>query len=225
VHDENTAALLLRTAEKIVEGNGLSALSLRRLADAAGVSTRAVYSLFGSKDALVAALGSRAFDWLGEQIAALPVTDDPISDVVDAGAIAFRALVVEHPVLFQIGVQLSWPDPIWEGMTASSEAAWQQLIVRMDRLAARDLLGGRSSEDAGVEFHALCEGLGSMESRGLLTRMTSAQPAAVWRSSLRALVIGLASRPADGPRSARRSGPSGRTGRARRRSPSRLGSD
>ena len=47
-HDAGTAAALLDAAERIVESEGLAALSVRRVADEVGTTTRAVYSLFGS---------------------------------------------------------------------------------------------------------------------------------------------------------------------------------
>ena len=68
-HDDATAAALLAAAERILDQEGLSALSLRRLAEAAGTTTRAVYSLFGNKDGLIVALSRRAFDLLGDAIA------------------------------------------------------------------------------------------------------------------------------------------------------------
>lgn len=108
MHDAQTAARLLRSAEQIVENEGLASLSLRRLAEATGLSTRAVYSVFGSKDALVAALGCHAFDWLAESVAAAPMTSEPVADLVEAGATSFRVLVLEHPVLFQIGELARW---------------------------------------------------------------------------------------------------------------------
>jgi len=49
-HDEATRAALLEAAERIVADRGPTALSVRAVAEAAGTSTRAVYSLFGSKD-------------------------------------------------------------------------------------------------------------------------------------------------------------------------------
>jgi len=50
-HDDATAAALLAAAEWILEEEGLQALSLRRLAEAADTTTRAVYSLFGNRTA------------------------------------------------------------------------------------------------------------------------------------------------------------------------------
>src|SRR5215212_10855269 len=86
-HDEQTAAALLDAAERIAERDGLTALSVRRVANEVGTTTRAVYSLFGAKEGLVAALGARAFDLLGASVAALPTTDDPAADLVRAGLV------------------------------------------------------------------------------------------------------------------------------------------
>jgi AcrR family transcriptional regulator len=66
-YDERVASVLLEAAERIVEAEGLDALSVRRVANEIAVTTRAVYSLFGSKDGLVVALGARAFDLLRAQ--------------------------------------------------------------------------------------------------------------------------------------------------------------
>lgn len=173
--------------------DGLTALSLRRLADETGVSSRAVYSLFGSKDGLVAALGAQAFDWLGDAVAATPLTDDPAADLVEAGAIAFRRLATEHVVLFQIGVQGTWAPEVSEPITVAADAAWQHLLARTKRLEAAHQLGTRSAQQAAIEFHALCEGLAAIEIRGLLANWAGeADPITVWRSSLGSLVAGFA---------------------------------
>jgi AcrR family transcriptional regulator len=88
-HDERTAAALLSAAEHIAKQDGVAALSVRRVAHEVGTSTRAVYSLFGSKEGLVGALGARAFDLLGAAITALPQAGEPVTDLVQAG-LAFR---------------------------------------------------------------------------------------------------------------------------------------
>ena len=77
-HDESTAAALLDAAERAVEVEGLAALSVRGVAHDVGTTTRAVYSLFGSKDGLVVALGARAFDLLGAAVGALPRRTIPL---------------------------------------------------------------------------------------------------------------------------------------------------
>ncbi len=77
-HSEQTRAALRAAAERLVAEGGPAALSVRAVAREAGTTTRAVYSLFGSKEALlVDALARDAFEFLYEEIDALPETDDP----------------------------------------------------------------------------------------------------------------------------------------------------
>src|SRR5229473_2885265 len=104
-HDARTGMALLDAAEQIIEQEGFADLTVRRVAREVGTTTRAVYSVFGSKEALIIALGSRAFEWLATRLDSMAATDDPVADLVEAGAGAFRQLAVEHPCLFRIGVQ------------------------------------------------------------------------------------------------------------------------
>src|SRR5215207_268140 len=104
-HDENTAAALLDAAERVVAVGGVDAVSVRVLADQVGTTTRAIYSTFGSKDGLIAALGARTFDLLAAAVDALPVTDDPAADLVEAGVSGFRCFVMDHLALFRLGIQ------------------------------------------------------------------------------------------------------------------------
>jgi hypothetical protein len=61
--------------------------------------------------------------------------------------------------------------------------------VRIERLAAAGLLGGRTIDAAACEFHALCEGLAAIELRGIIH---DGQEAPIWRDALGAFVAGLA---------------------------------
>ncbi|PZT71318.1 hypothetical protein DN402_04935 [Streptomyces sp. SW4] len=77
VHDEETARALLDAAERILSAEGLEALTVRRVADEVGTTTRAVYTSLGSKEALVAGLGVRGFALLAARVAALPTSGIP----------------------------------------------------------------------------------------------------------------------------------------------------
>ncbi|MGE5636421.1 MAG: TetR/AcrR family transcriptional regulator [Nocardioidaceae bacterium] len=191
-HDEATAAALLEAAERAVEAEGLAALSVRGVANDVGTTTRAVYSLFGSKDGLVVALGAHAFDLLGAAVAALPETDDPAADLVQAGLV-FRRFAREHPALFTVGVQRALPSrELWDRFRGAANRALSALHARLDRLAARDGLGARSVAEAASQFHALCEGLAAAELRD---PGVGRDPEARWRAALDALVRGFAVAP------------------------------
>jgi AcrR family transcriptional regulator len=200
-HGARTAESLLDAAERIVESEGLDALTVRRVADAVGTTTRAVYSVFGSKDGLVVALGARAFELLRADIEALATTRDPAADLVEAGVGVFRRFATEHPALFRIGVQHSFPDArLAAGFRDVAAVALAGLATRVERLEAAGLLGGRPVRDAVRAFHALCEGLAAIELRGLLP---AGEEERIWRDALAALVQGFASQPAR-PRSRRK---------------------
>ena len=192
-HGNHTAEVLIDTAERIVEAEGLDALTVRRVADTVGTSTRAVYSVFGSKNGLVTALGRRAFELLRAQIDALPTTTDPAADLVEAGAAVFRRFVIEHPSLFTIGVQRTLPEPaLAAGISGAAREALVGLEARIERLNDAGLLGNRTVRDGVREFHALCEGLAAMELRSLLTPGDEER---IWRDALTALVRGFAIQP------------------------------
>jgi len=187
-HDERTAEVLLDVAEQIVAEGGLGALSVRRLAGAAGTTTRAVYSLFGSKDGLVIALGSQAFNLLSDGLDSLPTTDDPAGDLVEACVVVFRRFVLAHPALFTIGfLRAGVPPDIYREFCTAQENSLARLYARIGRLRNVGLLGQRSEPQAGMELSALCEGLAAFERRGFL-RSNDAER--VWRDALRALVAG-----------------------------------
>ena len=85
-HDERTGASVLEAAERIVDGASLEALSVRHVAEEVGTTTRAVYSVFGSKEGVIVVLGIRAFEMLGAAIRAQPkpVTRPVISLTLDS---------------------------------------------------------------------------------------------------------------------------------------------
>jgi AcrR family transcriptional regulator len=194
LHGDETAEALLETAEQIVETEGVEALTVRRVADGAGTTTRAVYSVYGSKEGLLVALGRRAFEYLRVGVEALPESPDPAADLVEAGVDVFRRLATEHPALLRVGLQ--WGDlPVPQlatGFRADARLALASLHGRVERLEAAGALGGRSVPDATREFHALCEGLAAMELRGLLP---DGEEERVWRDALTTLVRGLATPP------------------------------
>jgi len=197
-HDERTAAALLDAAERIVDSSGADALSVRGVAEDVGTTTRAVYSLFGSKDGLVVALSVRAFEMLGASIRALPLTKDPAADLVEAGVVVFRDFAIGHPSLFKIAVQRNVGSPtLADEIVNAQVAAFEGLEARVARLKHAGLLGGRTVRDAASQFHALCEGLAALELRGQISPNEGER---LWRDALGALVVGFNLSPRRRPR-------------------------
>jgi AcrR family transcriptional regulator len=203
-HDADTAAALIDAAERLVHTDGLDALTVRRVATEVGTTTRAVYTLFGSKEALVVALGQRAFEILSDGLARLPETDDPAADLIEAGVQIFRRFALDHPALFRIAFHRPPSPEIVTGFRSASYEALLTLKARVERLKAAGQLGARPVWPSVSEFDALCEGLAAVELRGqMLPGPPPPSPSAgdparadinerIWRGALTALVRGFA---------------------------------
>ena len=188
-HGALTGLALLDAAEAILHESGLAGLSVRAVAGRVGASTRAVYSVYDSKEGLLVALGARAFDTLRMGVAALPATENPDADLVEAGVTVFRQFAIHHPWLFRIAIQHALPSAqLAGGFSGAAAEAFAGLIGRVSRLGEVGLLGSHTAEQAACAFHALCEGLAAMELRG---GMPQAEAERVWRDALAAIVAGF----------------------------------
>ena len=194
-HDEATRKLLRAAAERIVADEGLGALSVRAVADAARTTTRAVYSTFGSKDGLVDALAQTAFEFLYTEIEKLPETTDPIRDLVDMATNAFRRLALEHPVLYRVAFQRVAPAlRAGPDVTAARQRAFAQLQHKIRRLERGGHLGRVSLHDATVAIEAMMEGLANAELRGAtLPILSPGKEKQAWRRALTTLIRGFRS--------------------------------
>jgi AcrR family transcriptional regulator len=192
-HDERTRAALRSAAERLIAEGGPGAFSVRAVAEEAGTTTRAIYSLFGSKDGLlIDALAQDAFDYLTDGIDTLGETDDPAEDLVAVGIDVFRALVLEHPALYRIAFQRVVPGfRAGPEVTAARQRAVARLTSKVQRLEDAGLLGRTSVPVAAIEFNAMMEGLANAELRGTTLRLLpEGREREAWRGALGTVVRG-----------------------------------
>jgi AcrR family transcriptional regulator len=190
-HDERTRAALVAAAEELVAAGGPRALSVRAVAQAVGTTTRAVYSLFGSKDGLVDALAEQAFRYLGDGLADAPETEDPAADLVELGTTMYRRFVRDHPSLYRIAFQRIVPDfELSPELVEVRRQVWLQLEAKLGRLKQSGLMDDRSVTEAAVEFNAMCEGLANAELRGGTLRR-DVDSETVWRDAFITVVRGF----------------------------------
>lgn len=182
-------------AERLVAEGGPGAFSVRAVADEVSTTTRAVYSLFGSKEGLlVDALAQGAFEFLADGIDELIETDDPVTDLVELGVGVFRALVLEHPALYRIAFQRIVPGfRAGPEVTEARERAFAGLLAKVQRVEDAGLLGPtKSVRQAAMEFNAMLEGLANAELRGTTLRILPAgSEERAWRDALGTVVRGL----------------------------------
>jgi AcrR family transcriptional regulator len=162
------------------------------VASEAGTTTRAVYSVFGSKDGLVSALAQTAFEMLYDGIDALPETDDPAADLVAIGTQVVRGLVRDHPALYRISFQRIAGLQTDPGLVAARERAWDQLQGRVARLEEAGLRADKPVADAARELNAMWEGLANAELRGDVLRiLPRGEEERAWHDALTTVVRGL----------------------------------
>ena len=133
---------------------------LQAVADRIGESTRAVYSQFASMAELMGALGARGFQLVADLVNAVPVTDDPLADLVEVGAVAFREFAVTRPQLFritfhQISVEITRQPEAVPALVASYESLASRFARAIDagRLPERPLI------EYAFAFHSFTSGL------------------------------------------------------------------
>jgi AcrR family transcriptional regulator len=98
--DEQGRAIL-DAASELLASEGACALTVRRIAAAAGCSTMGLYSRFGNKDGVVDELYADGFANLGAAMSARPRTDDPVADLLDC-AVTYRASALARSTHYMV---------------------------------------------------------------------------------------------------------------------------
>lgn len=193
-HDNETREALRAAAERLFHEHGPAGVSVRAVASEVGTTTRAVYSLFGSRDGLlVDALAQQAYELLTDALDAHPETDDPVADVIDMAPTVFRRFVLERPALFRITFQRAVPNHTpGPELLAARASGLDRLTRKIKRLEKAGLLKKKSLGQAVVEFQAMCEGLGNFELRAPTMRMLpEGHEEDSWRTAFNNVVHGF----------------------------------
>jgi AcrR family transcriptional regulator len=168
LHDEALRVRLLDTAAALVTSGGPDALSLRRLAAAAGTSTSAVYALFGGKPGILRALFIEACSQFRARLDKVTPSSDPLTDLLALGH-AYRASALAHPHLY--AVMFGSPVPGFEPAAhdyAHAEATFVPLLDTVRRAIAAGLLRDTDPDVIASTLWANVHGLVSLELRGAL---------------------------------------------------------
>lgn len=99
--DPAVRVALIEAAARLLATDGIDALSIRKVATEVGSSTMAVYTHFGSKGDLIAAVVTEAFARLHAEMEAVPHTDDPVTDLLGAAA-AYRRNALANAHLYRV---------------------------------------------------------------------------------------------------------------------------
>ncbi|ACZ30262.1 transcriptional regulator, TetR family [Xylanimonas cellulosilytica DSM 15894] len=207
LHDDALRTRLLEVTSEVISSDGESAVTVRGVAVRAGTSASAVYALFGSRDALVAAVSEEGFRRFGARLAAAAHTDDPLADLRVLGR-AYRDGALANPHFYRVMFERAVPP----GSDAPPAVDRPTFLVLRDAVARVLALheapaapgagpGGRASEDVALALWSLVHGLVSLELAGLVPGDDAARSDrydATLAAAGPALLTALAARPSGG---------------------------
>lgn len=160
-HDSSLREKLLAQATAMIGEHGLAGLTLRRLAIASGTSTSAVYSLFGSKEDLIAALIQQAFESFTTAQRTALGRGSAEADLTALGR-SYRNWAKANPLLFQ--VMFAAPTPAGVDASAAIQPLHQTVaeLVRTGHVHAEQ-------QAVVMGLWALVHGFVTLELAGLVT--------------------------------------------------------
>jgi AcrR family transcriptional regulator len=173
------AERLVDEAGRILSTDGAAALSLRRLATATGTSTMAVYTRFGDKQGLLAAMYRAGFERLGDAMtAAVAGVDDPLVAMAELG-LAYRRTALANPHLYDLmfGRPVATFEPDAETKDIA-EASYRPLVVAVQRCIDAGAMQPGDAERIAMYLWAVTHGMVSLELAGQLAGDAAARDAA-----------------------------------------------
>jgi AcrR family transcriptional regulator len=187
---DEVGTTLLRAASTLLADEGAAALTVRRIAAEAGMSTMNVYSRFGSKQGVVDQLFLQGFELLAAAMTEVPLTDDPVADLQRCGQ-AYRRFAHEHETLYSVMFDRVVPDHE-PGPTAltSAFATLRQLADRLQRCIDAGRVRPADSLHLAAIVWASCHGVVSLELRQKMSAVVDWE--SVFRDMSANLVAGLA---------------------------------
>lgn len=166
---DDTSQALLDAAHKLLSEIGPDALTVRRIATEAGMSTMNVYSRFGGKDGVIDELYADGYRRMIDAVTSVPETDDVAADLL-AVADAYRKFAIENPTYY--GIMLQSAVTGFEPSQGSIDLALGGLgsvIERVHRGQEKGQLGtlGQNATECAAWLWATCHGLVSLELDGM----------------------------------------------------------
>ena len=192
LHDDVLRERLRQRATEIISTHGQRALSVRGLASDVGTSTAAVYTLFGGKKGLLAAVYRDAFRRLAARLADVNVSDEPMEDIVRLG-LAYRRAALDDPAGYQVifGGGLGPEDVTVEDARAAALTFDALLDAVRRAVAAGRFPATPDAASIATALWANVHGLVSLELIGALPP-SAVDPGGVFEPAVRSFVAGWA---------------------------------
>lgn len=171
-HHGNLRPALLQAGERLLREKGVTGVSLREVAKAAGVSHTAPYRHFADKQSLLAELAEIGFARLRDAMYRTieAHSEDPRRQLVEAAA-AYVELALANPQMNHLmfgGVLADAPKP--ETLSETAHQAFQGLLDVIDNGVRAGLYVDRPPLELAATTWSLVHGLAMLASTGQLER-------------------------------------------------------
>ena len=190
-HDD-TSRSLLTAAHRLLAEDGPEALTVRRIANEAGMSTMNVYSRFGGKDGVIDELYLDGHRRLGQALQAVPQSGEAPTDLIEL-AREYRSFALENPTYYGIMFRSSVPGfaPTPESIEVAAESL-RFFVTRIEEAQAKGELV--QSDDftpmqIALAFWANCHGMVSLELDGMAEEFVTWAP--IFEHGVRTAVAGM----------------------------------
>ena len=159
---------LLDAAADILDTDGPDALSVRRIAAAAGVAPMGVYNHFQSKNGIIEALFIRGFERLRDALATISDITDPY-DALREGGRRYRALAVAHPKVYELMFLRTIPgfEPSEHAIEIAA-GAFDALVAAVRRAMAAGVIAEADPTETAQIIWSNVHGWVSLELMGLV---------------------------------------------------------
>lgn len=173
-HHGNLHQALLEAGAQLIEEKGISGISLREVAKAAGVSHTAPYRHFKDKNALLSGIAGVGFQHLGEamQLAVVQNPDKPSAQLIEAG-IAYIRLALEQREMFHLmfgGVLHR--DEADDAHQLTSESAYQGLLMIIQNGQKSGIYKKAVTNELALTAWSLVHGFAMLASTGKFDHIT-----------------------------------------------------
>lgn len=153
---------IFAAAKTVLDRDGIAGLTIRKVAQDAGMSPMAMYRYFADKDALLDALMTDGLAEWETRVRAIEATDP--MDWLEAWSEAFLEFALDQPNLFDAAFFLPAPKArqFPDDFVAGRSPVMAMAMVRIDQAKAQGALGDKSALEMAVAFAAFGQGFVSM---------------------------------------------------------------
>jgi AcrR family transcriptional regulator len=167
---DETSQALLTAAHKLLSEVGPDALTVRRIATEAGMSTMNVYSRFGGKDGVIDELYADGYRRLIAAIEAVPASDR-VADEILTVARTYRQFALDNPtyygIMFRSAITGFEPSQESVDLALGGLSSFVERVRRGQDLKQLARFPGRDATESAAWLWATCHGLISLELDGV----------------------------------------------------------